>query len=100
MPEAPEEAWCQFRPNTVYQLWTSLTERIKDKHNKQSFVKIFYSWITNNIVYDIDKYRQKNNNNITDSDVLNVNSCPAEIALKEGKALCVGYVDLFWHLCW
>lgn len=64
---------------------------IKPAKNDYEKVRSFYVWLAKNIAYDVDlfrRYRPGTSLQIGPEDVL-----------KEGKAVCQGYADLFNALC-
>ena len=104
----------------LYDIWQAITRRLK-AHNREVLVMSFYTWITTNITYDMDAFmsmgpinrlrydqtyrhthdvkRQRHPvHGITASGT--VSDCPGEHAIRTGKALCTGFTDIMYHLCW
>ena len=81
-----------------------LWKKIQRKHGQcepDELIRIFYTWITTNIRYDVDKYRV-----LVDSDTSEIirstkldDHCFAIEALTSQKALCTGFTDLLYHMC-
>lgn len=53
-------------------------------------VRAIFVWMTNNIAYDVDSYK---NNTVTSE------KCQADYVLRHRKGVCSGYADLFRSMC-
>lgn len=74
--------------NDLHQLATYLSQPAANDREK---VRSFYVWITNNIAYDVQAFRQYRPGRYE--------KVRPEEVLKKRKAVCQGYAELFQALC-